>query len=124
MLQGKSTVSKTNDENVVPKVLNVKPVNDTYKAFVSVTSTTVDISSQITDENRPPLKDEVDHIAANCSFTGVRFVYTFSYLFCAFSLSLFLMTNQFMCLMKCKPNFVEQIYHVCALLKLLLSSRY
>ncbi|XP_055309807.1 G2/mitotic-specific cyclin-A [Sitodiplosis mosellana] len=72
VLQGKSTVLKTNDENVVPRVHNVKTVTETYKAFVSVTSTSVDTSAQITDENRPPLKDEVDHATVNCSFTGIR----------------------------------------------------
>lgn len=78
MLHGKSTVLKTNDENIVPKVHNVKSVTDTYKAFVSVTSTNVDTTEEITDENRPPHNDEVDHAIANCSFTGIRFVFFFS----------------------------------------------
>lgn len=70
MLQPKSTVLK-NDENAVPKVHNVKTVTtETYK-FVSVTSHSTS-DAQITDENQPPHKDEVDHIAANCSFTGIR----------------------------------------------------
>lgn len=87
MLQSKSVASK-NDENVVPKTHNVKTVTtETYK-FVSVTShsttTTSTIAAaaaaaatnkvvQITDENRPPQRDEVDHVtSANCSFSGIR----------------------------------------------------
>lgn len=66
VLQGKSAVMKTNDENVVPKVKT-----EQYKAFVSVTSTTVD--KCVTDENQPPHKDEVDHVAANTSFSGIRY---------------------------------------------------
>lgn len=78
MLQGKNTVLKTNDENIAPKVQNVKTVTETYKAFVSVTSNTVD--EPITDENQPPHKDEVDHMVANCSFSGIRYVLTVSFL--------------------------------------------
>lgn len=66
MLQGKSAVTKTNDENVVPKVKS-----EQFKAFVSVTSTIID--KRITDENQPPHKDEVDHVAANSSFSGIRY---------------------------------------------------
>lgn len=89
MLQSKSTVVKTNDENVEPKVHHVKTVTETYKAFVSVTSTTVD--GQITDENRPPKNDEVDHAIANCSFSGIRYRFLRLFLMCA----LFFFYNNF-----------------------------
>ncbi|XP_031619433.1 cyclin-A1-like [Contarinia nasturtii] len=71
VMQGKSTVLKTNNENVVPRVNNVKTVTtETYKTFVGALST-VDFA-QITDENQPPQNDEVDHanaIITNCSFS-------------------------------------------------------
>lgn len=80
VLQPKSTVLKSNNENITLKVFN--PKLDTkfnvepYKPF-SVVEQENRIFDQVSDENKPPVTndddDEVDHAIANTSIPGIRY---------------------------------------------------
>lgn len=95
VLQPKSTVLKSNNENITLKVFN--PKLDTkfnvepYKPF-SVVEQENRIFDQVSDENKPPVTndDEVDHVViANISIPGIRYA-----IFCLLFFPLSLLSQQ------------------------------